>query len=175
MENNIFFRKANLDDLDEIFSFVKKSIDRMIQQKIYQWDEIYPVKSDFESDIKNGWLTCGIMDGTIVSTYSINDECDEAYNYALWNWPDSRWMVLHRIVVNPDFQNQGIGTRTMLHLMNGLKENGIQSLRLDVFSENPYSQRMYDKLGFVKTGEAHWRKGLFYLLEKKLQVKVTGD
>ena len=75
---------------------------------------------------------------------------------------------MHRIVVNPEFQNQGIGTKTMSHLINELKKAGIESLRLDVFSENPYSQSMYHKLGFVKTGEAHWRKGLFYLLEKKL-------
>ena len=168
MENNIIFRKANLDDLDEIFSFVQKSIVKLIQKKIYQWDEIYPAKYDFESDIINGWLTCGIIDGTIVSTYSINDECDEDYKSASWNWPDSRWRFLHRIVVNPEFQNQGIGTRTMSHLMNELKKTGIESLRLDVFSENPYSQRMYHKLGFVRTGEAHWRKVLFYLLEKKL-------
>lgn len=167
---NLIFHKATLSNLDEIFSLVDASRIKMISENIFQWDEIYPTREDFEEDIKRGELTSVVHEesGKIAAIYVINSEYDDAYNYAKWTCPESNFRVLHRIVVNPEFQNKGIGTSVMRHLMEDLKSQGVESLRLDVFSENPYSQRMYAKLGFVKTGEANWRKGLFYLLEKVL-------
>ncbi len=49
-----------------------------------------------------------------------------------------------------------------------LRDRGIESVRLDAFSLNPYALRMYEGLGYKKVGEANWRKGLFYLFEKNL-------
>ncbi|MDP4147194.1 MAG: GNAT family N-acetyltransferase, partial [Bacillota bacterium] len=39
---------------------------------------------------------------------------------------------------------------------------------LDVFSLNPFALKMYYKQGYIKVGEVNWRKGKFYLMEKKL-------
>jgi predicted GNAT family acetyltransferase len=39
---------------------------------------------------------------------------------------------------------------------------------LDAFSLNPFALRLYEKIGYVRVGEANWRKGLFYLYEKKI-------
>lgn len=165
---NIEFRKGNIEDLDEIWTFVQHSITKMISQGIFQWDEIYPCRSDFENDITKGELSLGIINGKICCIYVLNTSFDEAYNQAKWIYTGSHFRILHRIVVNPEFQNQGVGRQTMLHLMEECRNSGAESLRLDVFSENPYSQALYKSLGFVQTGEAHWRKGLFYLLEKIL-------
>lgn len=56
----------------------------------------------------------------------------------------------------------------MLIIEDILQKEGIRSIRLDVFSQNPYALKMYEALGYQKVGGASWRKGLFYLLEKKL-------
>ena len=45
---------------------------------------------------------------------------------------------------------------------------GYQSIRLDVFSENPFAQKLYRKNGYVTRGSAEWRKGRFDLMEKIL-------
>lgn len=164
----IKFRKAEMSDLDEIWSFVQASIEKMNTQGIFQWDEVYPTRSDFAEDIQKGQATVGIIDNQIASVYVLNKDFDDAYNTASWKYSGSEFAVLHRIVVNPFFQNQGIGKFTMLHLMSELKNSGKECLRLDVFSENPYSQKLYDKLGFINCGEAHWRKGLFFLMERLL-------
>lgn len=166
--NEPVFRKGTLDNLDEIFNFVQAAISKMISQQIFQWDELYPLKDDFKQDIENGHLTCGYIDSKIACIYVINSLYDEEYNHAEWKYTGSKFRILHRIVVNPEFQNQGIGKITMIHLMEELKKQGIESLRLDVFSQNPYSQKLYKKLGFERTGQAQWRKGLFYLMEKVL-------
>lgn len=49
-----------------------------------------------------------------------------------------------------------------------LRNKGIECVRLDAFSKNPSALRMYEKIGYRRSGEIYWRKGLFYLYEKKL-------
>ena len=39
----------------------------------------------------------------------------------------------------------------------------------DVFTENPYAQKLYRKSGYQVRGYADWRKGRFDLMEKKLE------
>ena len=100
--------------------------------------------------------------------YVINKECDEEYSDGNWKYPDSSYSVIHRLCVNPKYQNQGIGKLTLQHIERQVKKQGSETIRLDVFSLNPYALKMYKKLGYSKTGEVHWRKGKFYLMEKKI-------
>lgn len=44
----------------------------------------------------------------------------------------------------------------------------INAIRLDVFSQNPFALKLYEKCGYAKTGTVNWRKGIFYLMEKYL-------
>lgn len=162
------FRKGTSCDLDGVFDFVKASVWKMESENIFQWDEFYPTKEDFAEDINRGELSVGFAEGKAVCVYVINSQSDEAYDDAGWNAPESEYRVLHRIVVNPEFQGRGVGRRTMLHIFDELKSQGVESLRLDVFSGNPWSLKLYEGLGFVMVGEANWRKGLFYLMEKIL-------
>lgn len=43
-----------------------------------------------------------------------------------------------------------------------------ESVRLDVFSKNPYAIRLYENNSYEKRGNVCWRKGEFYLMEKKI-------
>lgn len=76
--------------------------------------------------------------------------------------------MIHRLCVNPKFQKRGIGTRTLQYIENQVKDQGIETIRLDVFTLNPYALRLYEKLGYNKVGYANWRKGRFQLMEKRL-------
>ena len=76
--------------------------------------------------------------------------------------------VIHRLCVNPKFQNQGIGTQTMKHIEKQVLSKGIDVIRLDAFTLNPFALKMYEKLGYTKVGDVNWRKGKFHLMEKKL-------
>jgi ribosomal protein S18 acetylase RimI-like enzyme len=87
---------------------------------------------------------------------------------AAWNYRGKNFVILHRLCVKAERQNEGIGTKTMIEIERRVKNTGIQAIRLDTFSQNPFALNMYKKLGYKKTGQAHWRKGLFYLFEKQL-------
>ncbi len=162
------FRLGKLTDLDEICELVKLAIKNMDGQGILQWDELYPMREDFEEDVKKQELYICILDKKIVAIYVLNQECDEDYASGRWKYPDASYIVLHRLCVNPSVQNQGIATKVIRHIFAQVNEMKIESIRLDAFSSNPYALRMYDKLGFEIVGEVEFRKGRFYLMEKKI-------
>lgn len=162
----IDYRTADGKDLEEIVLLVQNAIRRMEDNNIHQWDELYPAAEDFENDIKNGDLYVGTIDEEIAVVFALNRECDEDYKNGEWVHPEKSYYVIHRLCVNPAFQNRGVAARTMHYIEDMLKDRGIQAIRLDVFCNNPYSQKLYAGAGYAKTGTVEWRKGKFYLMEK---------
>ena len=165
----IQYRIAGMEDLEEIFHMVQNAIENMNQQGIRQWDTIYPDKVILKEDILKKQLRVGVIDGQIAVIYVLNQECDEAYQIGKWMHQTEPYYVIHRLCVNPAFQNRGIAGSAMLHIERELLDMGITAIRLDVFSRNPYALKLYDSLGYTRVGEAHWRMGEFYLMEKYLE------
>lgn len=164
--NNIIYRQAEMSDLPEIWSLVNSAVHEMEKNGIYQWDELYPIPEDFSEDISKGELNIGTIDGKIAVIYAINQSCDEEYRQGKWQYPNEPFEVIHRLCVSPEFQRMGIAAKTVSHIEEQLREQGISVIRLDVYSKNPYALRLYEKQGFQKTGMVKWRKGDFYLMEK---------
>jgi len=164
----LLIRKAEYEDLNIILEIFKNAIKIMNDNNINQWDDLYPTTTDLEQDVLNGQMYVGIKDGEIASALVINNECEEEYKYGNWRYDNDKFAVVHRLCVNPSYQNKKIGKDTMIKIEEILKTEGIQSIRLDTYSLNPYALKMYQTLGYQKVGDVKWRKGLFYLLEKKL-------
>lgn len=160
------YKKATLDDLEEIYSLVSHAIDVMISHNILQWDEIYPTKEDFRNDINRGHLYIGLTDGHIAVVYALNQECDKEYQNGNWKYPNEPFYVVHRLCVAPVFQNKGVARYTLLHIEAELLKKNIHAIRLDAFCNNPFSLKLYDSLQYSRVGYADWRKGRFYLMEK---------
>ena len=162
------YSKANINDLEEIYSLYQNAIITMEKDNIHQWDEIYPDKDILKEDITKNQMYIGKTDNKIAVCFVLSEECDEEYKNGCWKYPDSRFNVIHRLCVNPLFQNQGIAAKTLEYIENLSKSEGYDSIRLDCFTQNPYSRKLYDKAGYSITGYADWRKGRFELREKKL-------
>ena len=165
---NIKYRIATLNDFDEIYELFRKATDNMNENRIYQWDEIYPNRAILKDDIKKQQLHIGISNEKIAVAFVLNVDSDEAYKECKWEYPNSRYVILHRFCVNPEFQNRGLGSEAMKYIENIVREIGFESIRLDAFSENPYALQMYKKLCYKTVGFADFRKGRFHLMEKKL-------
>lgn len=162
------YYKADITQLDEIFSLYSNAIITMEKIDIHQWDEIYPDKSILKEDISKQQMYIGKEGQNIAICFVLSEECDEEYKNGKWKWPEARFTVIHRLCVNPSFQNQGIASKSLKYIENLCKSEGYESIRLDCFTENPYSKKLYDKAGYFITGYADWRKGRFELREKKL-------
>lgn len=162
------FSVAEEKNLQEILDIFSAAIDEMNKHNIKQWDELYPDKDILQNDLRKKQLYIGKIDSEIVCIYVLNSECDEEYIIGNWKYPNETFNVIHRLCVNPEFQNIGLGSLTLNYIEEELKSEGIETIRLDVFSLNPFALKMYYKQGYIKVGEVHWRKGKFYLMEKKL-------
>ena len=169
MNNEITVRKANRKDINSVLEIFKSAINVMVANGIFQWDNIYPDEKILYEDIQKNQMFLGEIDGKIVSIFTLNQECDEEYKNGNWNYKRSSFAVIHRFCVNTNFQHMGIGKKIMNIIEEMLKEDKIEAIRLDAFSLNPYALKLYENLGYIKVGEVNWRKGLFYLYEKKLQ------
>jgi ribosomal protein S18 acetylase RimI-like enzyme len=175
---------ATVDDLNSIVKIFKAAAENMIKNNIFQWDEIYPSEDILAEDIQKHQMYKITFDGAppqtsvpgeaaldfdnIISLFVLNNEYDREYANGIWEYTGDNFMVIHRLCVNTVYQNKGFGTKTMMCIEEYLKNTGIESIRLDAFSKNQAALKLYNKLGYKKTGEANWRKGLFYLFEKKL-------
>ncbi|MDE7198057.1 MAG: GNAT family N-acetyltransferase [Lachnospiraceae bacterium] len=162
------FRRAEENDIDAICELVKAAIGSMEKQEIFQWDDIYPAKEDFLNDIRKQQLYIGIVDDDAVVVYTVNKEYDREYENGRWRYPDCEYRVIHRLCVNPAYQNRGIAKSTLSHIEKELQKSNVGAIRLDVFSENPFALSLYQNAGYEKVGFADWRKGRFYLMEKQL-------
>lgn len=161
-------RLGTKDDIDAIVHLVSDAIKEMELHGIYQWDEIYPTAGDFAEDIKKNNLYVAEEKKELIAVYVISGESDDAYKSAEWKCPDETAYILHRFCVSPKFQGKGIGKQLLLEIESQIRDMGYDSVRLDVFTKNPYAQRLYRHNGYEARGIAAWRKGYFDLMEKRL-------
>lgn len=165
---DIDFSLAKIEDVDEIILLFENAIDNMNRQSIFQWDEVYPNREVILADIESRTMYVGRCGEKIASVFVIDQYCDDEYKGGNWQYKDLSYRIVHRLCVNPDFQNKGIGTYTMNYIEKLVKQMGVQAIRLDCFTQNLYAISMYKKLGYNIVGYADWRKGRFCLMERKL-------
>ena len=113
---NIQYRKATIEDLYEIIELIKFAVFTMENSGIYQWDKVYPDKSTIKSDIENGELYIGKIDGRAAVIYVINQFFDDEYKNGEWQYPNVDFRIIHRLCVHPDFQNKGVAKAVMQHI-----------------------------------------------------------
>ena len=66
------FKKGTTQDLDSVCFLIKDAIAEMEKNGIYQWDEIYPAREDFEEDIRNNYLYVVYEENELVAFYVIS-------------------------------------------------------------------------------------------------------
>jgi ribosomal protein S18 acetylase RimI-like enzyme len=163
------FSYARSGDLPELLALYRAAIARMDEQNIPQWDEIYPSAEVLQADVSSGQMQVGHLNGKIAVAFLLEECSEEDYEDADWRYRDSRFIVLHRLCVHPAFQGQGVARRTMDFLEQAVLDRGLSAIRLDAFSLNPTALKLYESRGYEKAGEIQFRKGLFYLYEKRLK------
>lgn len=162
------FRPATPDDLDALVALYAAAAQDMRDHGIDQWDEYYPDREILSEDVESGNMVLGLLDGALACAYVVNRDYDPEYASGAWAHAQGRFCVLHRLCVNPAMQGKGLARQAMARMEKTAREQGFDSVRLDVFSQNLHAQRLYEGLGYRRTGEVRFRKGSFYLMEKAL-------
>lgn len=163
-----YLRKARLEELDGILEMYQRGIQGMIGRGIDQWDDTYPNRAILEEDIRNKQLFVFVEDG-ILAAAALNEEQDLEYQKLTWEYADPS-LVIHRLLVDPDCQGQGVGRALMASIEEYARHQGYASIRLDTYIKNYLALNLYDSMGYGRRGilKFPFHHGEFQAFEKVL-------
>lgn len=162
-------RKATSDDMPGITALLKVCTDNLILNGIQQWDEIYPNTAVFMRDIRDTALYLAVdVKGEICGCVVLNTFQDKEYQQIQWKFDYSKIAVIHRLMVSPKSESQGIGGALLEFTENLAVSQGIQAIRLDMYEHNQRAISFYLKHGYILRGTVSFRKGFFICAEKDL-------
>ncbi len=155
----------------EILNVTKACAVDMISKNIFQWNEEYPSKEAFESDISRNELYVLIKKDKIIGTLVLTPKIDEEYIPVKWLTPSENNLYVHRLSIHPNHQGNGYARLLMDFAENFAIENHYSSIRLDTFSKNSRNQKFYELRGYKKLGSIFFPRqseAPFYCYEKVL-------
>ncbi|MEJ2163417.1 MAG: GNAT family N-acetyltransferase [Robiginitalea sp.] len=151
-------RPAKLTDLPEIMDLTKACAAHLCEQGIYQWNEKYPSREAFVTDLERDELWVLDLGQGPVGTLVLSQYMDEEYKSVRWNSPDINNRYVHRLAVHPIHQGKGFARNLMDFAETKAREEGAASIRLDTFSKNPKNQRFYETRGYRRLSSVYFPK-----------------
>lgn len=151
-------RLAKISEISDILSITKACASFMISKGIYQWNEHYPSKEAFLSDIKRKELYMLEYDKNLIGTVVISTHMDAEYIPIKWLTKNENTIYIHRLAVHPNFQGKGFAQKLMSFAENYARKNNYTSVRLDTFSQNKRNQKFYETRGYQKLGDIYFPK-----------------
>ena len=146
-------RLAQPSDLDTIDQIAEQAILHMAASNIPQWDLSYPRRLHFAKDVEDGVLFVYEQEGRIAGVMALRPEQDPPYeNIQGWTVPHGESLVIHRVVIDPKLERQGIFQHLMDFAIQTAKDKHYQSIKIDTHHDNYKMRRFLDKNGFVHIG-----------------------
>jgi ribosomal protein S18 acetylase RimI-like enzyme len=167
-------RQATHSDLTALMTLVRRVVPLMLADGNHQWDGDYPNEQIFERDIDQGELWVAEQEDSIAAFAAITTDQSPEYANVGWDIHEPA-IVIHRLAVDPDFRGTGLARALMRHAESIARSRDILVLRVDTNTQNPATQRLLPKLGYVLAGEISldFRPGLrFFCYEKRLPAVV---
>lgn len=169
-------RKSNKNDIAGVAKIYEKILDKESAKATTGWQKnVYPSQHTALMAHDNGELFVMEVEAQIVAAAIINQKQVSEYADCQWEFsaPDSRIMVIHTLVVDPEKSGKGYATEFIAFYEKYAFENGCPYLRLDTNAINTTARKLYQKLGYKESGivscEFNGIKGVrLVCLEKKL-------
>ena len=162
--------KASLKSLDELFQIYLNAKKALQAKNVFQWIDAYPTISIIEEDLKKGDLYVLKIEKEIVGAVVLNEKQDKEYETIDWLFDDAKVLVIHRLAVDPKHQKKGYGKMLMDFSEDFAYKNNYSSIRLDTYSPNKTSIRLYENRNYFIRGNVYFsgRKDPFYCMEKSV-------
>jgi ribosomal protein S18 acetylase RimI-like enzyme len=155
-------RPATLEDIEALLAITKACAKHMTDNNIFQWNENYPNKSAFITDVQRKELYVLFDVSQIVGCVVISTFMDEEYKTIQWLSPDDTSVYIHRLAVHPEVQGKGYARQLMEFAENYAIENNYRSIRLDTFSKNKRNQKFYELRNYKKLENIYFPKQSVY-------------
>ncbi|MBQ9105718.1 MAG: GNAT family N-acetyltransferase [Mailhella sp.] len=147
-------RKATQADLDAISAIYDAIHDREeAGLAVIGWNRsVYPTRATAETSIRAEDMFVLEEGGRIVAAAKINQKQEDSYRQAAWSHEvsDEEVLVLHTLVVDPEYAGHGIGTRFVAFYEDCASRMGCPYLRMDTNARNAVARALYRKLGYTE-------------------------
>ena len=152
--------KEDLSNVLSLYETVKK-------QKFCVWDDEYPTIEKIEYDFNHESLYVLKEENKVIGAISVNyeNELDELIDVWLYT---KDVCEIARVVIDPNYQNKGLGEFMINEMCKLLREKGKQCIHLAVAVNNLPAVRIYEKCGFLQDCTIYMYENHYYLYEKKL-------
>lgn len=163
-------RLALAGDLPSIMNIVRQTITEMREYNNTQWDESYPLESDFAADIEKGELYAVERDDRLAGFICVNRVEPVEYHILPWS-RDCAALVIHRMAVDTNCRGNGVGAELLSHAETLAKQLQIEYLKTDTNSLNCNAQKLFERCGYRKIGSMSFlgKDSPFYCYEKSLR------
>lgn len=164
-------RLATVADIDEIANLFVKATDQMHSLGIRQWHYNYPLATHIMKDISQQSCYVLVMNNAIAGTITIDQNQDVQYKKIHWHHMNKGVMVIHRLAVHPSYQGNGISKKLCLFAEDVVVKNNMCVIRLDAYSLNYVSNKLYESLGYRRAAGFcyfHGNVAPFYGYDKKI-------
>ncbi len=153
---NYQYRKAKIEDIDEIMIAVEDARALLKEEGNGQWQDGYPNRDDFLNDIKNGNSFVVLTDNKEIASVCAITGYEEAYMHLYeGKWiTDYEYIVMHRVAVKAKFRGYGYGKALFELFIEEGKKRNIKSLRIDTHINNHLMIHLFDFYGFKYCGKA---------------------
>jgi GNAT superfamily N-acetyltransferase len=169
--SNVLIRRAHADDLPRLLELLRACVSQMQRGGIDQWDEVYPSKATLRADVAAGSLFVAAVPGhPVAGAFVVDQRQEPEYGAVAWRLihAGAPVAVVHRLMVHPDLRRRGLGRHLMTFAEITARRMGCGAMRLDTFTGNAPSLRLYQTLGYEDVGQVRFRKGVFRCFEKPL-------
>jgi len=155
-------------DIPALQALVRRVIAHLRAAGIDQWDASYP-GLQMDADVGSGCAWLWKHDQAIVAYVAIDQNQDPKWDPLPWTDCSGRHRCIHRLMVEPATQGQGLGRQAMDWIEAQGQRQGWSSLRLDALAVNPISNGFYRRRGYVEIGRVLFRKGEACVYERHLR------
>ncbi|MDD2957493.1 MAG: GNAT family N-acetyltransferase [Lachnospiraceae bacterium] len=149
-------RKAAEQDLEAVAGIYDRLTDLEETGTGYTgWKKhIYPTIETARSAYEKNELFVMEVDGCVTAAAKINQEQVPEYANCQWQYevPEDEVMVLHTLVIDPQYSGRGCATEFVKFYEAYALEHGCHYLRIDTNEINTPARKLYRKLKFTERG-----------------------
>lgn len=149
--------KASLSDIDDVEKLYNDLCDFLVTKDYNPGFRkgYYPTRQEVLYFLEGDALYVAKVDekivGSIALTHNGNAETNESVKFDETNYSDK--LFIHILVVHPNYQRQGIGSKILSFSEQCAKKEGAKAIRLYVYEKNYVAIKSYEKRGFIYIGK----------------------
>lgn len=155
-------RKANLEDLELVMSFIEMTKEDFKANGIDQWQNGYPNDDSIKDDISIRRAYVCTLDDQVVAYFYFSNETDPFYNeISQGQWlNDNPYFVIHRFVVDPKMRGKGIAKWIMEQCSNMIIKFNVDDIRVDTHPDNSGMLSLLKSCSYQYCGKVTVNDGL---------------